>query len=72
MKALRELSASYNGATPTQLAIAWLLRHPSQIIPIVGSTNPDHIKEAVAATTMELSRADWYRLWIAARGEAVP
>lgn len=72
MKALREMSASYDGATPTQLAIAWLLKHPAGIIPIVGSTNPDHIKEAAAGAKIELSRADWYRLWIAARGEPVP
>ncbi len=70
--ALREMGESYNGATPTQLAIAWLLAHPSQIVPIVGSNNPEHIKEAVGATQIKLSRTDWYKLWIAARGERVP
>lgn len=68
----RELSADYGGATPTQLALAWLLRHPGKIIPLVGSNNPAHIREAVGAASIELTRIDWYRLFVAARGERVP
>lgn len=69
---LEEMGASYNGATPTQLALAWLLRHPSGIVPLIGSNNPDHIKEAAGAAHINLSRTDWYKLWVAARGEGVP
>jgi predicted oxidoreductase len=69
---LREMAQSYDGATPTQLAIAWLLRHPARIIPIVGSNDPQHIHEAAGAAKIELSRTDWYKLWVAARGEEVP
>jgi predicted oxidoreductase len=72
LTALREMSDAYNGATPTQLAIAWLLSHPSGIIPLVGSNNPEHIKEMAAAGQIELSRTDWYKLWVAARGVRVP
>jgi predicted oxidoreductase len=72
LAALREMGKSYDGATPTQLAIAWLLRHPANIIPIVGSNDPAHIREAVGAVKIELSRTDWYKLWVAARGEEVP
>ena len=70
--ALRDLSDAYNGATPTQLAIAWLLRHPANIIPLVGSNNPDHIQEMAAAGQIQMSRTDWYKLWVAARGAGVP
>jgi predicted oxidoreductase len=70
--ALQELSPAYGDATPTQLAVAWLLRHPAGIIPLVGSNNPEHIREAAAASSIELSRTDWYKLWVAARGERVP
>lgn len=69
---LREMSDTYNGATPTQLSLAWLLRHPSGIIPLVGSNNPEHIREAAGATSIELSRTDWYNLWVTARGQRVP
>lgn len=72
LSALREMAADYGGATPTQLATAWLLSHPAQIIPLVGSNQPEHIKEAAAAAQIQLSRTDWYKLWIAARGEPVP
>jgi predicted oxidoreductase len=70
--ALRDLGPAYNDATPTQLAVAWLLRHPSKIIPLVGSNNPEHIREFAAAATIELSRTDWYKLWVAARGVRAP
>jgi predicted oxidoreductase len=70
--ALNELSPAYDGATPTQLAVAWLLRHPAGIIPLVGSNNPEHIREFAAAASLDLSRADWYKLWVASRGQRVP
>ncbi len=70
--ALREMGGAYDGATPTQLAIAWLLRHPARIIPIVGSNDPQHIRDAADAARIELSRIDWYKMWVAARGEEVP
>jgi predicted oxidoreductase len=72
VKALRDMGEAYGGATPTQLALAWVLRHPAGIIPLVGSNNPEHIREAAGAASIELSRTDWYKLWVAARGERVP
>ena len=70
--ALREMGAKYGGATPTQMALAWLLKHPSGIIPLVGSNDPDHIREAVGAAKIDLTRQDWYALWVASRGSRVP
>jgi predicted oxidoreductase len=72
MTALKELAPAYGGATPTQLATAWLLAHPAGIIPIVGSNNPAHIRDAVDSVKINLSRTDWYKLWVAGRGEPVP
>lgn len=70
-KALADLAPAYN-ATPVQMALAWLLAHPSGIIPLVGSATPAHIAEAAAAASLALSREDWYRLWTAAWGHGVP
>ncbi len=67
-----ELAPVYNDATPTQLALAWLLSHPANIIPLVGSNNPEHIREAAEAGSISLSRIDWYKIWVASRGNAVP
>jgi len=54
------------------VALAWLLKHPARIVPIVGSTNPEKIRQAARAADLELSRDEWYRLFRAARGEPLP
>ncbi len=59
-------------ATRATIALAWLLKHPSGILPVVGSTRPERIREAARATEMDLSREEWYRLLMAARGEPLP
>jgi len=64
--------AEARGASRAAVALAWLLKHPSKIMPIVGSVQPERIREAAKAADLELSRAEWYRLLIAARGEALP
>jgi predicted oxidoreductase len=61
--------AREHGITRTATALAWLLKHSSRIVPIVGSTNPANIREAAAAAEVDLSRDEWYRLLEAARGE---
>jgi len=64
--------AKARGATRAAVALAWLLKHPAKIQPIVGSINPDRIREASKADELELTREEWYRLLIAARGEPLP
>lgn len=68
---LDEIAATH-GVSRTVVAYAWLLKHPSGIMPIVGSTNPQRIREAVRATDLTLTREEWYRLLLAARGEPLP
>jgi predicted oxidoreductase len=73
--ALQELMdeiAEAAGVSRTVLALAWLMKHPSGIIPIVGSTNPQRIRDATNAEKVELSREDWYRLLVAGRMEPIP
>jgi predicted oxidoreductase len=60
------------GVSRAVLCLAWLLRHPSRIIPIVGSANPERIRDAARADDVELSREDWYRILTAARGARLP
>lgn len=68
---LANLAAEKN-ATPAAIALAWLLRHPSRMMPIIGSMNPGRIREATCADTIELSRGEWYELLTAARGTPLP
>jgi predicted oxidoreductase len=64
--------AKARGVSRTTIALSWLLKHPSQIQPVVGSTNPSRIREAASAADLELTREEWYRLLLAARGEPLP
>lgn len=64
--------ARERGATRGQVALAWLLRHPAQIIPIIGTIHPERILEAVKAADLELTRDEWYRLYVAASGQKLP
>lgn len=56
----------------TSIALAWLLRHPAAILPIIGSTTPRRIAEATEALTIEYAREDWYALLEARNGVRVP
>jgi predicted oxidoreductase len=58
--------------TRAAIALAWLLRHPSRMIPIIGSLNPRRIREAAHADAVELSREEWYSLLIAIQGVRLP
>ena len=61
-----------HGASRTAIALAWLLKHPARIVPIVGTTNPEKIRDAVRADNIELSRDEWYRLFRAALCQPLP
>jgi predicted oxidoreductase len=66
-----ELASKYNGATQTQFYISWLLRHPSNIFPVVGTTRPERLSEAAKSIDVNLDTQDWYDLLKAARGSEV-
>jgi predicted oxidoreductase len=61
-------TAQAYGVTPLAIVLAWLMRHPSRIIPIYGSTRPEAIREATTADGVTLDRNSWYRILRAARG----
>lgn len=67
---LKELCEKYD-ATDDQLLLAWLLKHPSQIHPVIGTTNPSRIKNAVAALEIDLDLQDWFELMEASVGDEV-
>jgi len=56
----------------TTLVIAWVLRHPSQPIPILGSRRIEVARDAMAARALRLDAQQWYRIWTAAAGHEVP
>ena len=55
---LTKFGAKKGGATPAQIALAWLLAQKPWIVPIPGTTNMDHLRENVGAVNVQLTAAD--------------
>ena len=62
---LNRLSLKY-GVSPSAIAIAWVLRYPGKMQAIVGTTNPKHLLEASQASNVNLTRKEWYEIYLAA------
>ena len=69
-KVLGEI-AQREGVSKAAVAIAWILRHPAKMQAIIGTMDPEHIKDACAAADVTLSHNDWYRLYLAS-GKFLP
>lgn len=67
---LKEIADKY-GVTPTGMAITWILRHPSIMQPIIGTVNSDRIKMVCDASDIDITRDEWYALYMAA-GKKLP
>ena len=66
-----ELSEKYN-CTHDQLLLAWILKHPANIYPVLGSTNPNRLKLEVNAIKINLEIDDWFLILKASDGKKVP
>ena len=62
------LAEQYN-ATPDAVAYAWLLRYPARMQVIIGTMNPQRIRNAAKAADICLTREQWYALYRAAGNE---
>jgi predicted oxidoreductase len=69
---LVESFANAKNVSREAILIAWILRHPAQIQPIIGTTNLNRIKGSCEADQIELSREEWYAIFTAGRGAEVP
>ncbi|MFA9480354.1 aldo/keto reductase family oxidoreductase [Phycisphaerales bacterium AB-hyl4] len=67
-----DAEANAHSVSRTAITLAWLMHHPAGIQPIVGSRNPDRIRDAATADRVTMSREVWYRIYLAARGKALP
>jgi len=63
--------AAIKGVPNTTIAIAWILRHPAIIQPVVGTTNYKRLKDICRATKVILTRQEWYEIYKAA-GNKLP
>jgi predicted oxidoreductase len=63
--------AAAKGVTNTAIAVAWLLRHPARMQPVLGTTKPQRVKDACQASNISLTRPEWYEIYLAA-GNKLP
>jgi predicted oxidoreductase len=54
------------------LLLAWILKHPSEIIPVCGTTDKSRIAQLMQATTLNLDLQDWFAIWVESAGTKVP
>ena len=67
-----EAIARRDGTLRTAVAYAWIMAHPARPIPLIGTQSPARIREARNAYAVHLTREDWYRILVAARGARMP
>lgn len=69
-----EKLAGEKNTTPESVLLGWLMKHPAGISPVIGTTNPGRIKACADAASVAatMTRAQWYGLWVAARGSNIP
>lgn len=63
--------AAANGVDESAVAVAWLLAHPAQIIPVMGTNNLDRIARIGDATKVQMDRETWFELYTHALGREV-
>lgn len=60
------------GFSPDLVALAWLLAHPAQILPVIGTNSLERLKKVADAMDVSLDRETWFELLTAAAGQEVP
>ncbi len=68
---LEPMQEKYN-ADASQLLLAWIMKHPSGIHPVVGTTNESRLEDAVKASQIQMDLEDWFILLTASQGHKVP
>lgn len=70
-KLLVQLVEKYHYGADT-LLLAWILKHPSKVIPVAGTVNIARIQALMKATTLTMELEDWFAIWTESMGNKVP
>jgi predicted oxidoreductase len=68
---VKKFTKKYN-CSETQILLAWLIKHPSNIIPVVGTTKIDRLKESIDSIITDIELVDWFEILEASEGKRVP
>jgi predicted oxidoreductase len=69
-KIANELASKYD-VSDDIILLAWILKHPSGILPVCGTADKNRIANLMQATTVEMELEDWFALWTASTGKDV-
>ncbi|QQV78767.1 aldo/keto reductase [Sphingomonas aliaeris] len=67
-----DAKANATGVSRTTAAYSWIMAHPAKVIPIVGTQNVGRIAEISDVHKVQWTRAEWYEVLVASRGEKLP
>ncbi len=70
--ALKKVGDELGEADLDQTALAWILKHPAQFFPILGTGKLERVEKAVNALQLSMTREQWYEIWQASKGHEVP
>ena len=70
-KVSNELASKYS-VSDDIILLAWILKHPSGILPVCGTSDQNRLAHLMEATTIEIELQDWFSLWTASTGNDVP
>ncbi|RDY59665.1 aldo/keto reductase [Flagellimonas nanhaiensis] len=68
---LRDLAHKYE-AEESQILLAWMLKHPAMVHPVIGTANKDRILLSIKASEIDLELQDWFDLLAVSQGHEVP
>lgn len=67
---IKKLAEQYN-CSEDVILLAWLKKHPANIVPVIGTSKIERVKAALQAQQISLGHEDWYKVWQASTGEEV-
>ena len=70
--ALQKVGEELGGASVEQVALAWIMKHPANAMPVLGTGRPERIRESARAASLQLSRDQWFEILAASAGQEVP
>ncbi len=70
--ALQKVGEELGGAGVEQVALAWIMKHPANAMPVLGTGRPERIRESAQAASLQLSRDQWFEILAASAGQEVP
>ena len=69
---LTEIANELNVDSIDKIVYSWLLKHPTGIIPVLGTGKISRIKNAIEALNIDMSVEQWYKVYIASVGQELP